>query len=100
VKEGPLNFDLSDLTFMDSTGLRAFLHIGSALTSGCLVLHGVQQGVRRVFELSGLELVPNLHIIACSLVEREVRARVRFFSPGVYAGGAREFSLALPNGGP
>src|SRR5437762_5496251 len=30
VKAGPLNFDLSDLTFMDSTGLRAFLHVAMA----------------------------------------------------------------------
>ena len=67
VNAGPLNFDLSDLTFMDSTGLHAFLHVAKTLQSGCLILHGVDQEVRRVFDLSGLQGVPNLHIIPCSL---------------------------------
>src|SRR5438552_1863783 len=67
VKAGPLNFDLSDLTFMDSTGLNAFLRVAKALQSGCLILHGVQNEVRRVFDISGLQVLPNLHIIPCSL---------------------------------
>lgn len=67
VKTGPLNFDLSDLTFMDSTGLNAFLHIAAALQSGCLILHGVQNEVRKIFDITGVQVVPNLHIIPCSL---------------------------------
>jgi anti-anti-sigma factor len=66
VKAGPLNFDLSDLTFMDSTGLRASLHVAKALQSGRLILHGVQNEVRKVLDISGLQVLPNAHIIPLS----------------------------------
>jgi anti-anti-sigma factor len=67
VKTGPLNFDVSDLTFMDSTGLHASLDVARALQSGCLILHGVQNGVKKVFDIFGLQVMPNLHIIYCSI---------------------------------
>jgi anti-anti-sigma factor len=59
----PLTLELSDLTFLDSTGLRAILDAATEPTSRCVILHGVRDQIRRLFEISGLTMVSNLHII-------------------------------------
>jgi anti-anti-sigma factor len=61
--KGPLTLDLSDLTFLDSTGLHAILQATTAPTSRCVILHGVRDQVRRLFEISGLSTMSNLHVI-------------------------------------
>jgi anti-anti-sigma factor len=60
---GPILVDLSEVTFMDSTGIHAFLGAAVSLRGrGCLILHGERDRVRRVLDLIKLdESVPNLH---------------------------------------
>jgi len=66
---GPVLFDLSAVSFIDSSGLRAFLSIAQNLgTKGCVLLHAPQKRVRRLIEMVRLTDVPNLHVESCTLV--------------------------------
>ena len=60
---GPILVDLSELTFMDSTGIGVFLRAAVSLRGrGCLILHGEQDRVRRVLDLVRVDgSIPNLH---------------------------------------
>jgi anti-sigma B factor antagonist len=60
---GAITIDLSELTFVDSTGIGAFLRAAVSLRGrGCLILHGEQDRVRRVLDLVRAdESIPNLH---------------------------------------
>ena len=60
---GAILVDLSELTFMDSTGISAFLRAAVSLRGrGCLILHGEQDRVRRVMDIVRVDgFVPNLH---------------------------------------
>jgi anti-sigma B factor antagonist len=60
---GAIMIDLSDLTFMDSTGIGVFLRAAVSLRGrGCLILHGEQDRVRRVLDLVRVDgSIPNLH---------------------------------------
>ena len=60
---GAIMIDLSELTFMDSTGIGAFLRAAVSLRGrGCLILHGEQDRVRRVLDLVRVDgSIPNLH---------------------------------------
>ena len=63
---GAVLVDLSELTFMDSTGINAFLKAARSLSGkGCLVLHGEQDRVRRILDLVRVDAsLPNLHRLA------------------------------------
>jgi len=67
---GAILVDLSELTFMDSTGIHAFLRAAVSLRGrGCLILHGEQDRVRRVMDLVRVDAsVPNLHRVHDVLV--------------------------------
>lgn len=60
---GAILVDLSELTFMDSTGINALLRAAVSLRGrGCLVLHGEQDRVRRLLDLIRLDgSIPNIH---------------------------------------
>jgi anti-sigma B factor antagonist len=60
---GAILVDLSELTFMDSTGISAFLRAAVSLRGrGCLILHGEQHRVGRVLDLVRVDgSIPNLH---------------------------------------
>jgi anti-anti-sigma factor len=60
---GPILVDLSELTFMDSTGIHAFVRAAASVRGrGCLILHGEQDRVRRVMDIVRVEeTIPNLH---------------------------------------
>ena len=60
---GAITIDLSEVTFMDSTGIGAFLRAAVSLRGrGCLILHGEQDRVRRVLDLVRVDgLIQNLH---------------------------------------
>src|SRR5215207_3437353 len=64
---GPITIDLSRMTFIDSTGVRSILKAVKALSSGCIILHGVHGGIQRILEITGVDLAPNLHIIPCTV---------------------------------
>jgi len=63
---GAVLVDLSDLTFMDSTGIHTFIKAARSLGGrGCLILHGEQERVGRVLDLVGINgNVPGLHRLA------------------------------------
>jgi anti-anti-sigma factor len=55
-----LTLDLSDLTFIDSSGIAALEKLASA--GRMVVLRGPTRNVRRVFEISGLDQHPCISI--------------------------------------
>jgi anti-sigma B factor antagonist len=58
-----LTLDLEDLTFIDSSGIRAFVELSSRLDgSGPLVLTNVSDGVHRLLEIVGLDTLPNIQV--------------------------------------
>jgi anti-anti-sigma factor len=52
--QGELVLDLSELTFLDSTGIRAFLVVAGQVSGG-LILRRPTQPVRRVLDLVGID---------------------------------------------
>lgn len=63
---GPVVVDASQLMFLDSTGLRLFIHAAKRLnaTGGCLIVHGLTDIVRKVITLAGLaDGLPGLHFL-------------------------------------
>jgi anti-anti-sigma factor len=52
--QGELVLDLSELTFLDSTGIRAFLVVANTVEGG-VVLRKPTLSVRRVLDLVGIE---------------------------------------------
>lgn len=66
---GPITLDLSQVTFMDSTGIHALIEAAGALGDrGCIIIHGAHGGIQKVFELTMLDSVPNVHIIPCTVL--------------------------------
>jgi anti-anti-sigma factor len=63
---GAVLVDLTELTFMDSTGIHALTKAARSLGGrGCLILHGEQERVGRVFDLVGINgNVRGLHRLA------------------------------------
>ena len=59
---GELGLDIRELSFVDSTGIRALIGISNSLGGGTLVLEGPTAGVRRVLELVRADSFPNLRI--------------------------------------
>jgi anti-sigma B factor antagonist len=60
---GDLVLDLRDLTFLDSSGIGAFVRIARERGDGrTLVLDAPRPEVRRVLDLVGLSAAPNLEI--------------------------------------
>jgi anti-sigma B factor antagonist len=73
---GAVTIDLSKVTFMDSTGIRALLDASKAIGDrGCIIVHGAHGSVRRVLELANLAgSVPNMHVIACDVLAQPLKA--------------------------
>jgi anti-anti-sigma factor len=62
-KAADLTLDLSELTFMDSSGLRLLIEVAHQLEgSGKLILLAPSGIVRRVLELTQLDRIPNLEV--------------------------------------
>jgi anti-sigma B factor antagonist len=60
---GDLTLDLSDLTFIDSSGLRALLEVSQRLNGGGrLVLSRPSEAASKVFELVRIETFPNIEL--------------------------------------
>jgi len=66
---GPVTVDLSKVTFMDSTGVHALIRSATALGDrGCIIVHGAHDGIQKVFELTMLDSVSNIHVIPCTVL--------------------------------
>jgi anti-sigma B factor antagonist len=65
---GPVVVDLTNLRFMDSSGIHLLLRAAKRLDgTGCLFLHGVHEPVDRVLDLVGIAAVQNIHLMACDM---------------------------------
>jgi anti-sigma B factor antagonist len=65
---GPITMQVSELTFIDSTGLHALVRAAKELKDrGCIIIHGLDGNrvVRRVLELSKVDSIGNIHPIEC-----------------------------------
>ncbi|TMK36997.1 MAG: STAS domain-containing protein [Actinobacteria bacterium] len=72
-KGGPVTLDLSELVFIDSSGVGSIVRSLNALPSGCILLHGVRNAPKRVLEIMGVDQAStNLHIIPCTVPVRAV----------------------------
>lgn len=59
----PLTLDVADLTFIDSSGLRALVQLSAGLNGvGPLVLSSPSDGVRRLLDIVGLEALPGIQV--------------------------------------
>ena len=68
---GPVTIQVSDLTFMDSTGLHALVRAALELKDrGCIIIHGLDgnRSIRKVLELSRVDEISNIHLIGCGLI--------------------------------
>jgi anti-sigma B factor antagonist/stage II sporulation protein AA (anti-sigma F factor antagonist) len=62
-EDGDLRLDLSELTFIDSSGIRGLLILSESLgTRGLLILVSPAEPVRRTLELVGIEQAENIQI--------------------------------------
>ncbi len=53
--EGDVTLDLSGVTFLDSTGVRAFIALARRLDGRSLVLAGAADNVRRTLAIAGID---------------------------------------------
>lgn len=68
---GPVMLDISNLGFMDSSGLHAIMKAATSLTDrGCVVIHGLDgsASIRKLFEITQIEKVRNIHVIPCEVM--------------------------------
>jgi anti-anti-sigma factor len=63
LQRGPVTLDLSELTFVDSSGIHAILTLASSLNgNGPLVVSNPSEAVARVFEILNLDAHAGLEI--------------------------------------
>jgi anti-sigma B factor antagonist len=63
--DGPIVLEVTGLRFMDSSGLAAVLSVFQAMTSGCIVLHGVHGPTQRLMEVTHIDGRERFHVIPC-----------------------------------
>jgi anti-anti-sigma factor len=62
---GSLALDVEQLTFIDSSGLRALVQLSGRMNgAGPLVLSNVSDGVRRLLDIVGLDALPGIKVEA------------------------------------
>jgi len=62
---GPVVFDMTAVSFMDSTAIGAMIRAVRAADTGCLILHGVRDSIRRTLEIIGVRALDRIHVNAC-----------------------------------
>jgi anti-anti-sigma factor len=68
---GTITLQVSNLTFMDSTGLHALVRAAQELQDrGCIIIHGLNgnRGIRTVLELGRIGDLRNIHLIECEVI--------------------------------
>src|SRR5215208_1573266 len=63
---GPVVVDLSAVSFIDSTGIRALVNSAKRLRAGCLIVHGVSGQVAKVLGMLGISGLPHIHVEPCT----------------------------------
>jgi anti-sigma B factor antagonist len=63
---GPIVIEVSELTFLDSTGIHALIEATHSLPAGCLLLHGVNGPPAKVIQLTGVGEMRKLHVSMCA----------------------------------
>jgi anti-sigma B factor antagonist len=63
---GPVVVDLSAVSFIDSTGIRALVKGAKSLRAGCVTVHGVSGQVAKVLGMVGISGLPNIHVEPCT----------------------------------
>jgi anti-anti-sigma factor len=65
-----ITLHITDVTFADSSGIAALLRSADDMSTGCLVVHGAHDAVRRAIDVMDVgRIAPNLHVIPCDRVE-------------------------------
>ena len=62
-----LTVDMRPLKFMDSSGIETIVAAAKLAPNACIVLHGVHDEVHKVVEMTGIDAIPNLHVIPCTI---------------------------------
>jgi anti-anti-sigma factor len=67
---GPIVLDFSDVSFMDSTGLRVLIEAATALGErGCIIIHGAHGATSTVLRMTKVdEAMENVHFIECDVL--------------------------------
>ena len=61
--DGRLVLDVGEVTFIDSSGLRALLELSQQMNGAApLVLSQVSSSVRRLFDIVGFESIPGIEV--------------------------------------
>ena len=62
--QGHLVLDVEELTFIDSSGIRALVQLSSSMNDGVapLVLSNVPASVQRLLDIVGLEALPGIKV--------------------------------------
>ena len=63
---GPVTVDMRQLRFIDSSGIKVIVTAAKAAPDDCIILHGVHDAVQKVVEITGVEELPNLHVVPCT----------------------------------
>jgi anti-anti-sigma factor len=64
---GPVSVDMRKLKFMDSSGIQVVIAAARSAPEACIVLHGVHDEVQKVVKITGIDGLPNLHVIPCTI---------------------------------
>jgi anti-anti-sigma factor len=63
---GPVTVDVRQLRFMDSSAIKVIVAAAKDAPDDCIILHGVHDAVWKVVEITGIEQLPNLHVVPCT----------------------------------
>ncbi|MCD6022410.1 MAG: hypothetical protein K0R20_2120 [Actinomycetia bacterium] len=64
---GPCTVDIWPLKLMDSSGIQTIVAAAKLAPNAYIVLHGDHDKVHRVVEITGIDALPNLHVIPCTI---------------------------------
>ena len=64
---GPVTVDMRQLRFMDSSGIKVIVAAAKAAPDDCIILHGVHDSVQKIVEITGIEQLPGLHVVPCTV---------------------------------
>jgi anti-anti-sigma factor len=70
IGEGDVFFDLTNLSFMDASGLRAVVEVAEQLAEGSLVVAAPQPIVEKVLELTGVMERRNIRLLEQAAILR------------------------------